>query len=153
MIATTAETSYTMGVPPPVAAALAVRSFDAAGHRSPYALFDWATPPDNEPPTAPAEIALSNPDPDPYLLFTLTWTPAVDDVIVAGYEVQISSEHYNRTLLVGDTSLKIPYLGPDVLDVEIRAFDGAGQFGPAAQAAITIRQFPPPPSIPVSPTP
>lgn len=151
MIATTTQTSYTMGVPPPVTAALAVRSFDTSGHRSPYALFDWATPTDEGPPTAPRNVSISTPD--SRHLLTVAWEPAVDDAIVAGYEVEILTEGYTRTVLVGGTSLLIPYIGPSVYLVRIRAFDGLGQFGPVAQYGIAIEQFPPPPSIPVTPTP
>ncbi|MET7427239.1 cellulose binding domain-containing protein [Dactylosporangium sp. NPDC005555] len=138
-VATVTGTSYSMPTPPPVVMSFGVRAIDAAGNRSPFATLGLGTPPDTVPPSVPTGLTLRGVTDGSW---TVGWTAATDNQFVAGYEVTLNGTVIS---LVGNTTAYVPYTGYGTYIVTVRAFDGAGNYGPRAQVGIAVDPPPPPP--------
>lgn len=142
-IATTTGTFYTGPIPPPMIFAYGVRAVDAAGNVSPFAFYGLGTPVDTQPPTTPTGLSINFFNANNLIV---RWTASTDNVMVAGYEVVLNGQLIS---LVGGTSAVVPYRGFGVYFADVRAFDGAGNYSPAARLGIAID--PPPPTTPPAP--
>lgn len=139
-IATTAGTSYTMPIPPPMIFTFGIRAMDAAGNSSPFAIINLGSLPDADPPSVPTGLRLTGPHDGHY---RLTWDASRDNVFVAGYEVQQTGT-VSRTTAVGDTFAYGVSRGYGTYLFQVRAFDSSGNV--SAPAFIGIAVDPPPPS-------
>lgn len=138
--ATTTGTSHTMPIPPPMVFTYGIRAIDAAGNSSPFAIVNFGSIPDSDPPTAPTNLRLTGPSDGHY---RVTWDPSRDNVFVAGYQVQQTGT-VTATTMVGGTFAFGPSRGFGIYMFEVRAFDSSGNL--SAPARIGIAVDPPPPT-------
>lgn len=113
---TTTNTSIPLGNPLPADGIRCVRAVDAAGNASPGSCFILAHG-DTASPAAPPNLRISAPV-QGYL--PVSWEPSWDDVVVLGYEVYLNDVLVST---VGNTKSYVPYSGPGVYKVGVRAFD------------------------------
>ena len=128
LVGSTAALSFSVASLAPVTTyAWSVRAVDTAGQLGAIAQVTATTLfIDLTAPTAPtATIAASNSH-----RADLTWTASVDNVGVVGYQVYRSGELF-ATTTAGDRELRVPMDG----SYTVRAVDGAGNLGPASNAA------------------
>jgi len=126
------------------------------------ALFKAASlgPPDTTPPTVPTQLSLTNPTTSS---LTLSWTASTDDVGVAGYRLDVSSDPafggfitgYDNKNLGNVTSTLISGLAPGATYfTQLRAYDAAGNTSASSVAAssVTLPVVPDttPPSVPMN---
>lgn len=138
-IAETTGTSFVQPTPPPMLWVYGVRAVDAAGNVSPFSTYTLGWPADTVPPSTPANLRLGASGLPGY--FATSWDASTDDITVAGYEVAVNGV----VTLTGATKLLFPFTIPGVYTVRVRAFDGGGNFSPAATIGIAIDPTPPPP--------
>jgi chitodextrinase len=138
-IATTTVPSFTdTGLAPSTPYSYSVSAFDAAGNAGPSIGAVISTAADVTPPTAPGGLAASDVAADSV---SLAWIGAADDVGVSGYEV-IRDGAVVATVTA--TSYVDGGLSPDTGYVySVRAFDGAGNVGPAAVDVVVTTLGPP----------
>ncbi len=103
---------------------------------------------DNSPPTAPAQVNLAA---QSSTSLTLSWTPATDNISVAGYRVDLSNSAqfqsyvpgYQNFDAHGVTTLTINSLTPDTTYyARVRAYDGAGNSSPNSPVVQTATLYP-----------
>jgi parallel beta-helix repeat protein len=123
--------------------ALSVRAVDAAGRLSPR-VTRWVrtaacAPADTEAPTSPLDLAQSEPAKTG---LDLTWSPATDNVRVAGYRVSQNGVPIARTaetsLAVGGLTCGVSYI------FTVVAHDAAGNVSPPASLSATTAACPAP---------
>ena len=147
-LSTVQETTATVtGLRAAASHCFSVRALDAAGNRSPPSPAACATPPDVTPPSAPGPLEATSPTETDVVL---SWSPATDDVGVAGYEIFRGDTVAVRTsgTRAGDTGLQ----AGTTYCYRIRAFDAAGNKGPLAKEACVTTLDLAPPTIPGSAT-
>lgn len=140
-IATPTLTSYAdTGRSPNTTYRYRVRAVDAADNRSAYSTTATATTPDTTAPTAPGTPTFSN---ITMTSATASWTAAMDDVGVTGYEYRLNSgawQTLGNVLSVGLTGLS----AATNYTFEVRARDAAGNRGPESSASFTTPDTAPP---------
>jgi hypothetical protein len=139
-IAETTGTSFVQPTPPPILWVYGVRAVDAAGNLSPFSTYTLGWPADTVPPNTPANPRIGGGGVPGYL--AVSWDASTDNIMVAGYEVAVNGA-ISRT---SATRLLFPFTIPGVYTVRIRAYDGGGNFSPAATTGIAIDPVPPPPT-------
>jgi hypothetical protein len=139
-IAETTGTSFVQPTPPPMLWVYGVRAVDAAGNVSPFSTYTLGWPADTMPPSTPANLRLGASGVPGYL--AASWDASTDNITIAGYEVAVNGV-ISRT---SATRLLFPFTIPGVYTVRVRAYDGGGNFSPAAAIGIAIDPTPPPPA-------
>ena len=119
--------------------AMAVRARDAAGNWSAVsAVLSVTTAGDQLPPSAPDGLASSNLSPTG---FTVSWSAAVDDLAVSGYEVFVNGLAQGTTTGTAMNLTSLPAGSTYV--VTVRARDAAGNWSPlGAPLVVTIHRVP-----------
>jgi hypothetical protein len=140
-IAAVTGTTFAQIIPPPLSFVYRVRAVDAAGNLSPFAVLRFGFPVDTVAPSVPGTPRLTVHDG----MLQADWDPATDNVAIAGYEVTENGVVISRT-----SGLRAfgPYSIPGVFTVRVRAFDGAGNFGPAGIQVLAVDPVPAPPGQP-----
>jgi chitodextrinase len=100
---------------------LEVRAFDAAGLRSPHSSPACASTPDLTPPTVPAGLVAAATSSS---RVSVGWSPSVDDVGVAGYELWRGDVLVSRSPSI--TWLETGLGAASEYCYQLRAFDAAG---------------------------
>jgi hypothetical protein len=138
-IAAVTGTTFSQIVPPPITFTYRVRAVDAAGNLSPFAVLPFGFPADTVASSVPGTPRLSVHNG----MLRADWDPATDNVAIAGYEVTENGVVISRT-----SGLRAfgPFSIPGVFTVRVRAFDGAGNFGPASIQFLAVDPVPTPPA-------
>jgi hypothetical protein len=138
-IAAVTGTTFAQIIPPPLSFTYRVRAVDAAGNLSPFAVLTFGFPADTVAPTVPGTPRLTVHDG----MLQADWDPATDNIAIAGYEVTENGVLVSRT-----SGLRAfgPFSIPGVFTVRVRAFDGAGNFGPASVQFLAADPVPTPPA-------
>jgi chitodextrinase len=113
---------------------LGVAAYDAAGNRSATTSLTANTSacPDTAAPTAPADFAVTGSGPDSV---SLAWSPSVDAVGVAGYDVYANGARVGTTEATSDTVDALSCLTSYTF--EVVAFDAAGNRSPGSSLGAT----------------
>jgi len=128
---TTTNNSIDIGNPIPANGIHCVRALDAAGNASPGACFILG-PGDIIDPAVPTNLRIGAPVRG-YL--PVSWDPSWDDLVVLGYEVYLN-DVLVRT--VGGVKAYVPYRGPGIYKVGVRAYDTMRRFSPMAELILAI---------------
>ena len=154
LVASPTSTGYVLsGLSCGTSYTVAVDADDAAGHRSSQATVTTSTVacPDNQPPTAPAVIALAT---RTTTNISITWTASVDNVGVVGYDVfadrfaggtevgTAAATAYTFTSLTCGTSYTLG----------VSAYDAAGNYSPETTVILSTSACPPDTAPPSTPT-
>ena len=146
-LGTASATSRSMvGLAPLTRYAMTVRAGDAAGNWSEQSeMLSVTTAPDTSKPTVPGGLTVSSLGP---VGFTLSWTPATDNVGVTGYEVFRAGVSLGVTTLPAFTFAGLT--PATTYAVRVRARDAAGNWsGPSATLKVkTAAADVVPPSVP-----
>jgi chitodextrinase len=113
--------------------------------------------PDTTPPTAPINPALGNATASS---LTFTWSPATDNLGVAGYRIDVATDAAFAQLLtgysgknMGKSTALIAGLSPGATYyARVRAFDAAGNTGPNSVTASGTTLGPPDATAPTAPS-
>ncbi|TDC82178.1 hypothetical protein E1193_12530 [Micromonospora sp. KC606] len=135
-------TSHTFPPLPPTTFTFGISAVDAAGNRSPYAIYYFGQRPDSAAPTAPASLSIDGPIGDH---LPVRWEASRDDVFVAGYELYLNDRLIST---VGGTNGFVPFTGYGVYWVAVRAFDHLGRFSAFTRIGLAIDPPAPPTSSP-----
>lgn len=110
-----------------------VRAYDAAGNVSAFSASASATTPDATAPSAPGVPSFSN---ITMSTATASWAAATDDVGVTGYQYRLNAGAWQSLGAV--LSVNLANLSPATsYTFEVRARDGAANFGPASTGVFT----------------
>ena len=135
---TTASTSYSLtGLDPATTYSVAVEATDAAENTSTQASIDVTTlsPPDEEAPSAPTDVAASNITDSSA---DITWTASTDNVGVTGYDVYVDGDLEGSTT---STSYSLSGLSPETsYSVAVRAKDAADNESAEGSTTFTTTQ-------------
>ncbi|MGH3077702.1 MAG: fibronectin type III domain-containing protein, partial [Gaiellaceae bacterium] len=129
-VASPAEPTVTLsGLACGVTHAYQVDAVDAAGNRSHFATayIETSSCGDSQPPSAPTGLATTS---RTATSISVAWSPATDDVAVAGYDVAVTGK---PAISVTQTSATLSALTCDTAyAIAVRAFDAAGNRSPAS---------------------
>jgi chitodextrinase len=147
-VATTAQTSYSFtGLSCGTSYTIGVDAYDAAGNRSQQASFVASTSPcpDTTPPSAPTNLTVTGSTAGS---ISLLWSPSLDNVAVAGYDLFQNGSKIASTIATNYTISGLACNSNYTLGVQ--AYDAAGNRSPTTTVGGTTAACSPPPPPPSS---